>query len=542
MYLDLISDIKSILASIPACHVDGKLDPKIQEAVDVIERRIETCIAKDREVEIQYIKDMIDASLLNHTDRTILTMMGTSNGLFNITIDDVFGFKLHPSTDIKMLRNFVEYVFDTLGVTIVEPMLENIPTDSKTAEDEVTEAPTVVVEEPESVEIEEPAEEAIEEVVYLDPEEIEIKKKQNVEHLNNVRSNLNKLSDEARSVKLKERTDEIAHVISDNHTIVSIMKNGIKYVFNQLEGNEIFLSDILNRTKEKIGHVSNMNWLRALVKVEEINRKNKLEPTPRVIVDNNLATNTIASLDKKEVAYIVVCNLEFISNHHDVRGYSIFELITYMLDYCDKTSSLTITDTPEEIANLMSGVYEIFVSNNLNKDFVYNVSDDITTLGLVDNWHLKNNIVMSYLTDADFNTLSNYDDDVNKVVDICSKRDILMSTQTLDTNQTKQLYSVLDSINLTSTNNVIRKHDVENNTYVLIGKNIGTYKNICIVIDSMGVVSYMNQTDGRSFQKNYTPQYASDLIKWLDVLFPKYPTIVQPIGLVAAVPPTNELN
>lgn len=548
MYLHSIEIMNSLIESLPSCN-DKTSDilSKITSLTTEYVTAMETYKQEDRKAKLQIIKDTITASINAADDEEKYCDINEINDFIYFDVCDVYTFKYSSTTDIKLLENFIEFAFESMGIELVAAPVEQTPdepeTPINTTEDKTPPNPTIESNQSPTddnvfANLEPIALDETDDVIV--EEDIEARKKKNVEHMNSVRDNITRATEQVRLAKFKERTDEIAHVISDTHTIVTLIRNGVSNVFNKLTQSEVFLSDVIKMVGEDIGSLTHVLWVRLLIKVEALNRKNKLLRTPKIIIDDAIKNGQIASLDKKDMVYITVCNLEFIASHSPVRPYSIFALIVYMLDYCDKTSSLAISETPEEIVELMSGVYDIFVSNSLKEDFVYDASDDITSLGTLDKWHQKNDIVMMYLNDPNFDTPDGDSNVVDEIIKIYKTRDVLMSTQTLDKSQTTAIHELLNQIETNGSSRYIRKRYEDKDTYVLIAKNVGGFQNICIVADNLGVVSYVNFDATHTYQKNYVQQNASELIKWLKLLMPENSTTEPQQDIVAA--PTTKLN
>lgn len=418
-----------------------------------------------------------------------------------------YGFRLYSHCPVSDLEQYLDQIYPLLFNNKQPPVENNSPTQEVESKSDTILPLTLANFNQETVE--------------GDEESTEAQKQKSIEHLNKVREGMNASAEAKRNEQLKLRTDEIAHYIANNFNTTQLIKSTATAIISEITTPAVKLSDLLKQIKEALPiEVTDDSLLRTVIRTVEINLKHKLALKTAVSVDVETSFRYLTTLQKMGLAYTTICNLTYVAAHEAIRPYSVFALITYMLDYCDRTSSLNIAETPEEIVDLMAGVYDIFVSNALKTDFVYDAATDLQKQILPDQWHLNHEIVKSYLDQLPKRSLNDASESVNKLVGIYRNRDTLMSYQNIKPDNVIELKSLLTEI-IGYQDAQTYSAKFEDDTYLIITRDVGTFAVICIYIDNMGCLSYIQQVDGKASQQYYLPNDASMLLKWFEITIPK---------------------
>lgn len=356
--------------------------------------------------------------------------------------------------------------------------------------------------------------------------EIAAKKKDNVEHIKKLKESQERETALAREKVLRDRCVEIdtilKHVTPDvEETLETI--DLVAQASPELD-HDVRLEEIIKISKQSAVLV------RLLVQVYIINSQliqdgkewNTRSNKPKEPV-------TLNTEYKKQLFMIAVTQLTLVKAHSNVRGYPIQELIVTMLDYCDKTSSLTIIDTPEDIASLASGIYDILLNKDLNRDFVYKPDNSNPLLENDANWYINSKVLRSYVVHIPYTGAIEYmDEPVKKLIEILhivGQRDVLFANQTLSHSGIKRVFEIASD--------VINNSDTEQNYYsfkykkndileLVVLSKLPNGTIVCIVRDEHGVSSYIQYNDNKSYQQHHTNDTVNVLIKWFENIIPNH--------------------
>ena len=541
--LDIIEWIKQL----PSAYDEDDLNPHLSKAIYALEQYDEQTQQQKDKVRLAQLNQRIETFLDTHKDAGI-THVKEEDGPFkeSHTFNGTYGFYLSDASQLDALDTYLDFILvelidqidakpapvtvsnadinkngwhshgPTTSVmtwnTVSEPNwstpVECTPSTEEVEHDSGDFQPTT-----EATEMDDSSSELPEEPI-LNPEETALQKKKNVEHLNEIRNGIDRIAEERRQKELKIRTDGIATVIANNHNTVARLSKVVTDFLTEYGEPTVNLSEVID---EVLNHnfVNDPAIIRTVIKVIEINLKSTLTPIPSVVIGSDTTNGLLPYSSKAHLAYITICNLATVRAHETVREYSVFELITYMLDYCETTSSLNIADTPEEIVELMSGVYDIFVSNALNPEFVYNSAVAQSTI-IADTWHRVNPVVTHYLDKIP--EVSAADSKLKPVTALYAARNLLMSQQYLERTAVVELRDILDAIWIVEQSDVLYEYHPSAECYVIIARNIGPYENVCIVIDKAGAMSYAAKDNSMSYQKNYDVHQTAELLRWFNIL------------------------
>lgn len=543
----MVTSISEEILALEGAYCEGELHPHLKCAIDLLNEFHAELTRKSVTEQLSQLNKRIDCFLTAHKDSGI-TYTKEEHGPFHQThnFNGVYRFYLTDIDQVEAFDRFLDFVLVELidqidakpaAVVVTDPNVDKVECQKRSSVSNVvgwstiSEAnwsipvectPSTGEVEHDSGDFQRPittievdnSSSEIPEEILLDPEEIELQKKKNVEHLNRVRSGIDKMAEERRQMELKIRTDAIATVIANNHnTVARLIKVTTAFLKTHPEST-IPLSEIMQEIATH-DFVSDPAIIRTVIKLTEINLKAALVSIPTIVIDSSNTIGLLPYSSKAHLAYITVCNLAVVRAHESIRAYSVFELITYMLDYCETTSSLNIADTPEEIVELMSGVYDIFVSNALNPEFVYN-SATAQSITMADTWYQTNPLVTHYLSKIPPAPIS--DSVLKSIAELYSDRNTLMSQQSLDRANVVKLRDMFDKLWITQQSNVVCEYHESLGSYVIAAREVGPYEHVCIVIDNLGVMSYVSKDTSMSYQKNYDVNQTAELLRWLNIL------------------------
>lgn len=494
---NIIDDIKRIIPT----DSEEVLDVHLHEAIKQL-HEYSTGLTDRRDAKLNRVKDKLTNYVSQYPDFNY-TMIPMVDGSDHYEFNELYTFKLRADGDIDLLEQFVDnFVTNILNTPKLVP----------TTQPQVG-SPGVGVKRT---------------VTTLDHEVVdtEEQKRKSIETMEKVREDMNKMSESKRQEALKVRTDEIAHYISNTYDQVKSIKAAATKVLSGLTGGTVKLSQVMEDVKKELPFAVQgyETTLRSMIRVAELNLKSKLELAVVVEIDVPTALRYLVTQDKQEIAYLTACNLDFIAAHGDIRPYNIFELITYILDYCDRSSSLTIADTPEEVVDLISGIYDIFVANGLDTEFVYDASMDMKSQVLPDGWYLNNRLTMSYLDKLPCVDLKSEPIEICKLTAIYAQRDILMSYQHIKAEQIESVKQILTNFTSSKALPPVYAVSYGEDRYLIIARDVGSFSSVLIYIDQRGCLSYAIQPDEKSYQKYYLPRDAGSLLKWFEIIMPKSTT------------------
>lgn len=489
--IEMSSSIYEVIKMVGALDKDESTAPILKQVNELLDKYVETLAMSKQLVELNKIEHI----LLKAKERTpsLNYFVLERKTEWVITLNEVYTVTKQKNGDSVNLEAFVNYV---------------------TQNDDINKLPPSVDEVEQS------------DVVYEDPtaSELDAKKKQNVEEIKKIKESQVKDLEAKNALALKDRCDDIEEYLIGVAPKVRDILDTIELVAQSTPDSthEQKIAEIIDLTKQ------NDIIVKLLVQVYKINGQLKQDQAgwksvatiPEEII-------TITSQRKRDLFAIAVANLDLVHAHDPIRQYSLYELIITMFDYCDKTSSLTIVDTPEAIAVLASGIYDILLNKDLNRDFVY-MPD--STNPLIDNdvnWFKKSHILHSYIRHIPYTGAIEYmDEPVKKLIEILNiagTRDLLFANQRLAPVKIKELLSLAHSVVNDSESEQqyysfkYKKDDV---IQLVVVSKLDNETIVCIVRDKDGILSYIQYEDGKSYQQQHSNDTANVVIKWLENIIP----------------------
>ena len=527
--LNVLKITRDIL-ELPNAHLDGDVDVNLQKAIDYLNLYLDS----QEEVfqrRLQSVRNMVKNWLAECGDDTIEYKQYREDNFEYFNFNEEYIFKINTIKNVDKLIGFIEFVMNSY---VPQPSETTAPVEKEAPQqlpDPIVTQAAISETTIDTNTITQSVEE--EEYIAPTPEEIAEQKRKNVEHMERVRRDMDVIAESNRKKILKERSDEVAHTLSDRYDVVQRIVNPIKNVLvENANSMKIQLNDIINELRVKYLIEEDTALLRAMIKVVSINLRNRFKDIPTVVVDKDYQNIITPHHAKIKLFHVAIANLDLVKLHESIRPYSLFELIIYMTDYASRTNSIIIADTPEDIVSLASGIYDIFVTHGLRKEFVYSSSEDNVDVQAIDTWYLQNPILSHYL-DMIPSSKVPAKEGVSEILEVFSNRNVLMSQQQLDQGKIDVVKIALDKIfNDTDSGSFIAYYE-EMNTYLLIASKIGSFSKVVIVLDSMGVVSFNIFNDNKRYQKTYTPVDAAELSRWFNNIFnPTKVTITQPEGSI----------
>lgn len=370
----------------------------------------------------------------------------------------------------------------------------------------------------------------IKEPVRVSTEDYDMERKNNVEHLRTVKENIVSGVERTKQEKLKNRIGEIADGIGGTSLDVRSVRRCVEMWFDNMSNDGKFtlfeLVDIITGQARVVYPM----LIRLIIQTTIINYQQRLQNIPS-FKEHDKSKNMymqMSSIDKELLVGISVMNLDVIQDQAIGRPYGNYQLAIYLIDLCNKSSSLTVTESPEEIATLTLGVYNILLSKNLEGDFVYaadvNNQYDVYT----DDWFKENNIIRHYLGRiAAITEEDGQHDIIGIITSLVDKRDRTMTTPRIDTEDVNSVFDWANKLPDRETNGFKVHLGHAGDTYVVCGDYpVGVtdgaleVKQAVIVVTDNTAVAFVKPKNGGLTQEFYNPQHVNRLALWLNFFLP----------------------
>lgn len=370
----------------------------------------------------------------------------------------------------------------------------------------------------------------IKEPVRVSTEDYDMERKNNVEHLRTVKENIVSGVESTKQEKLKNRIGEIADGIGGTSLDVQSVRRYVEMWFNNMSNDGKFTLFELVDIIERQARVNDPMLIRLIIQTTIINYQQRLQNIPS-FKEHDKSKNMymqMSSIDKELLVGISVMNLDVIQDQAIGRPYGNYQLAIYLIDFCNKSSSLTVTESPEEIATLTLGVYNILLSKNLEGDFVYaadvNNQYDVYT----DDWFKENNIISHYLGRiAAITEEDGQHDIIGIITSLVDKRDKTMTTPRIDTEDVNSVFDWANKLPDRETNSFKVHLGHAGDTYVVCGDypvgvtdGVLEVKQAVIVITDNTAVAFVKPKNGGLTQEFYNPQHVNRLALWLNFFLP----------------------
>ena len=362
--------------------------------------------------------------------------------------------------------------------------------------------------------------------IQATPSEIEDAKKRNVEHMLNVKHEIDKQNSEVRELKFKARALEIMdeYVKPLEDMSVRVMTYVTAWLCDDGNDQTVDLIEFSNMISTNTGSTSDaLN--RLLIEVASINLSQKLINIARFKKTDAPITIHMDARLKERLLSIAVTKLNMVNKQRHLREFDDSHLIIYIIDCCKKNSSLVILESPAEIAQLAQGVYSILLSKNFDSNFVY-AADVNNPYDVLDNhWHKKNVVVAEYF-DRIKKLGGGQENLVKDIRGIMLNCDITMTTPRLDTVSLSSLFECMHNLNTIDIGDKTIHYGTDSNTFVIGGlyptylENLISYKLVCIVSTNDHVAVFIQPTADSYYQEFYTQNHAIKLINWLEYFLP----------------------
>lgn len=370
----------------------------------------------------------------------------------------------------------------------------------------------------------------IKEPVRVSTEDYDMERKNNVEHLRTVKENIVSGVERTKQEKLKNRIGEIADGIGGTSLDVRSVRRCVEMWFDNMSNDGKFtLFELVDIIKRQARVVYPM-LIRLIIQTTIINYQQRLQNIPS-FKEHDKSKNMymqMSSIDKELLVGISVMNLDVIQDQAIGRPYGNYQLAIYLIDLCNKSSSLTVTESPEEIATLTLGVYNILLSKNLEGDFVYaadvNNQYDVYT----DDWFKENNIIRHYLGRiAAITEEDGQHDIIGIITSLVDKRDRTMTTPRIDTEDVNSVFDWANKLPDRETNGFKVHLGHAGDTYVVCGDypvgvtdGVLEVKQSVIVVTDNTAVAFVKPKNGGLTQEFYNPQHVNRLALWLNFFLP----------------------
>ena len=493
-------DIIKLVSNLPK---NEHTTPILKQVQELLNKYIETLAMSQQLVELSKIED----TLLRAKERVpgLNYFVLERKTEWVITLNEVYTVTKQKNGDSVNLETFVDYVIQTHHT--VTPAIDN-PVD--------TDTPVLDVKIDQS------------ELTYNGPtqSEIDAKKKQNVEEMKKIKESQVKELEAKKDSALKDQCDTIEEYLTGvTPTVIEILE-AIELVTQTTPDSthEQKITDVIGLTKQ------NDIIVKLLVQVYKINGQLKQDQSGwKSVATTPDDVAVITSQRKRDLFAIAVANLDLVQAHNSTRGYTLYELIVTMLDYCDKTSSLMIVDTPQSIAVLASGIYDILLNKDLNRDFVYMPDSTNPLMDNDVNWFKKSAVLHSYIRHIPYtNALEYMNESVKKLIEIiriAGTRDLLFANQRLSPVMMKELLGIAyDVVNDPEQEQRYYSFKYKKNDVIQLAivAKLDNQTIVCIVRDENGILTYIQYEDGKSYQQQHTNDTANVVIKWLENIIPNH--------------------
>ena len=363
--------------------------------------------------------------------------------------------------------------------------------------------------------------------VKLTNEQIEAEKQASVAKLKAVHAEITGDVKQKKEAKDNFRIGEIADAIGGCRSDVDKIRPIIEAWLSDMSNDNTY--DLFGLVKHVVVK-SDVNYpmlIRLMIHVCYINFRNQLKQVPKLQpTDLKKLHMSMATSDKEMMVGVALENFDIVRAHRTARSYGHYQLTLYIIDMCHKSSSLTICETPDEIATLAEGMYNILLSKNLEGDSVYAISvnngydvDDV-------NWFRKNVVIKAYF---DYITegciqLPSPVAMVNSIAEIFNNRDTTMSVQSIDTTAARQMMKLVTKLPYLDNGTHIGCND---NTIIIGGlypcsysDNETIFREAMLIASGQSIAIFVETIHGGLTQTFYNPIQINNLSLWLMYFLP----------------------
>ena len=364
------------------------------------------------------------------------------------------------------------------------------------------------------------------EQVYIDTEEVEAAKKNNIERLRLVKREMDDKVVAFKNSKIAKRLEPISvYVESTKVSVAELIVDIESWLSTVTNDDDITVLEFAQLISEKSG-VKDLSLIRVVTEVVKINMSQELKQIATFKETSKPLYIMMNSQDKEMLLAVALLNLNMVRKQKQYRDYDDIHLVLHVLEYANKNSSLTVAETPEEITELAKVLYDVLLSKNLESEFVYAADVNNHYDAYNDTWFTENNVVQSYMKQiAKMCEGDKQDDIVNLITITMGNRDKTMSSPRLDTANVNSLFNLL--LNLPIKNkDVSLRTGYFNNTYVVGGyyptyiNDEQIYNKAFIIATSDCIAVMVNVSEDSYFQEFFNQENTSKLIKWLEYFIP----------------------
>lgn len=231
----------------------------------------------------------------------------------------------------------------------------------------------------------------------------------------------------------------------------------------------------------------------------------------------------ITSQDKADLIILALALHGLINEHAQAVNLDIPSLAIRILDYCDKTSSTAVAESPEELTQLAIMLYGVVLSKNLTSEFIYAV--DINSQHIIDedDWFINNDVISHYLDVIRGEAIEDIKSKpiIDTIATIIDSRDKLMTDSTLSNSAAAGLYIQLDTLTAMYDNPdvVISATD---RTIVIGGKYSEDNTVAFVIATESAICTIIRVSDMSYIQSFYNAANVMKLTKWLSYFITKH--------------------
>ena len=472
-----------------------------------------------------------------------------ANSTCVLTINNVYAYSYQRLSQMDQLIDFIKYVLKDIPAVQVanffkEPVVElSLETDEpKTAIEEtineehdtithpLTQHWTVTTATPEVKLVARNDTSTIKEMPRFSAEQIDEQRQASVDHLRSVKNNITDGVELAKKEKLKHRIGEMADGIGGTSLDVAAIREQVDMWLNNMSNDKTMtLFELVDLIKTK-ARVDDPMLIRLVIQICIVNYRQKLQDTP-AFIESDKSKNMymqMSSIDKELLVGISVVQLDMIQQQSFGRPYGNYQLAIYLIDLCNKSSSLVVTESPEEIVSLTIGVYNILLSKNLAGDFVYAADVNNQYDVYPEDWFKKNNVISNYLNRIQNITEGDGQHDIIGIIsNLIAKRDVTMSTPRLPTDDVNSVFEWASKLPNKETNEFLVRLGHNDDVYVIYGEYpVGVenetlvFKQTVIVATGDTMVAFVKPKNGGLTQEFYNPEHVGKLALWLNFFLP----------------------
>lgn len=283
----------------------------------------------------------------------------SSAGSVDYIFNDRYRYTYTADSSLEELEDFISYLSNHIPalrqLNLNTPMVDALPstdTPSAPALPPSTDAPRDHILSP------------------LTEMDIDESKKHSVAKLKSVKAGIDEAAKKFKSDKFNARKNELTKYVDTVENADLFLELATEWLTdpaNDSTMDVLELSKLLRSTVTGIDPVVG----RTLLEVANVNLADKLKSRVSLNTPANPTYVPMSSYDKEYMVRLALGKMHIVNYYQHLYDFDVAALAVYIIDYCAKNSSLTISETPEEIVTLTHSMYNLLLSKNLDPEFIY---------------------------------------------------------------------------------------------------------------------------------------------------------------------------